>query len=102
MQAVEARILGLTQFAIQGLERLGYPVISPQGQGERSGVVCFTPHPERPEMTAQQVIGQLAAHKVYAAARDGIIRISPHFYNVPEEINSLLNVLEEIRQPVVK
>jgi selenocysteine lyase/cysteine desulfurase len=102
MPAVEARILGLTEIAIKGLEQLGYPVISPQEQGERSGIVCFTPHPERAEMTAQQIIDALAARKIYAAARSGIIRISPHFYNVSEEINILLNALEEIKRPVVK
>ena len=31
MQAIEERVLGLTTYAIAGLERLGYPVISPQG-----------------------------------------------------------------------
>ena len=96
MQAVEARILGLTRHAITGLERLGYPVVSPQGPGERSGIVCFTPHPQRPDKTPQQIVDDLAARNIATAARGTVIRISPHFYNTTEEIDTLLNVLEEM------
>lgn len=94
MTAVEARILGLTAHAIAGLERLGYPVVSPQGRGERSGIVCFSPHPSRPEMTSQHIMDELAARHIYTAARGTVLRISPHFYNTIEEIDTLLNVLE--------
>lgn len=99
MQAVEARILGLTDHAIAGLEQLGYPVISPQSKGERSGIVCFKCHPARQDLSADQLVTELATHQIHVAARNGIVRISPHFYNTPEEIDTLLNVLEELKQP---
>lgn len=99
MQAVETRILGLTSYAIQGLERLGYPVVSPQGAGERSGIVCFEPHPERQDITSQQIVDELAARNIYVAARGNVVRISPHFYNTLEEIDALLNALDELKQP---
>jgi selenocysteine lyase/cysteine desulfurase len=99
MAAVEARILGLTARALAGLERLGYPVVSPQGPGERSGIVCFTPHPQRPEMTPQQIVDELAARNIASAARGTVIRISPHFYNTIEEIDTLLNALEDLKRP---
>ena len=99
MPAIEERILGLTDYAMNGLERLGYPVISPRGTGERSGIVCFTPHPERPDLDAQHITEQLAERNIHVAARGSIVRISPHFYNVIEEIDTLLNALEEIKQP---
>jgi cysteine desulfurase / selenocysteine lyase len=98
MQAVEARILGLTSHAIAGLERLGYPVVSPQGAGERSGIVCFQPHPDRQNLTPQHIVDELAARQIYAAARATVVRISPHFYNTIEEIDTLLNTLEAIKQ----
>ncbi len=97
MQAVEARILGLTAQAIAGLKHLGYPVVSPLGAGERSGIVCFKPHPERQQLTVQHIVDQLASHNISAAARGDIVRISPHFYNTIEEIDFLLNTLEEMR-----
>src|SRR6185312_1846852 len=90
MQNVEARVLGITDYAIAGLERLGYPVISPQGQGERSGIVCFTPHPDRLDLTAQAITDLLAERNIFVAARGSAIRVSPHFYNTLEEIDTLL------------
>ena len=98
MQAVEARILGLTGHTIAGLERLGYPVISPQGAGERSGIVCFQPHPDRQDLTPQHIVDELAARQIYTAARATVVRISPHFYNTIEDIDALLNALEAIKQ----
>ena len=96
MQAVETRILGITQRAIAGLERLGYPVVSPQGSGERSGIVCFRSHPERHEQTVEQIVDMLANRRIYVAARGDVVRISPHFYNTFAEVDALHETLEEI------
>ncbi len=96
MQAVEQRILGLTGHAIAGLERLGYPVVSPQGEGERSGIVCFNVHPDRQDISPQQLVDELASRNIRIAARGNVVRISPHFYNTLEEIDTLLNALEEL------
>ena len=96
MQAVEQRILGLTGHAIAGLERLGYPIVSPQGEGERSGIVCFNVHPDRQDISPQQLVDELTSRNIRVAARGNVVRISPHFYNTLEEINTLLNALEEL------
>jgi len=101
IEAVEARILGLTAYAIAGLERLGYAVASPQGEGERSGIVCFKPHAERQDLSAQQIVDELALRNIHLAARGSIVRISPHFYNTLAEIDTLLNMLEEMKKPVL-
>jgi selenocysteine lyase/cysteine desulfurase len=99
MAAVEERILGLTSYAIAGLERLGYPVVSPQGDGERSGIVCFKLHPECRDINPQQLVDELASRNIHVAARGNVVRISPHFYNTLEEIDVLLNALEDLRKP---
>ncbi len=99
MSAVEERILGLTGHAIAGLERLGYPVVSPQDEGERSGIVCFKLHPERQDISPQQLVDELASRNIHLAARSDVVGISPHFYNTLEEIDRLLNALEDIRKP---
>src|SRR6266702_1067340 len=99
MPAVEERILGLTSYAIAGLERLGYPVVSPQGEGERSGIVCFKLHPQRQDINSQQLVDELASRNIHLAARGDVVRISPHFYNTLEEIDVLLNALDDLRKP---
>jgi cysteine desulfurase / selenocysteine lyase len=101
MAAVEERILGLTSNAIAGLERLGYPVVSPQDDGERSGIICFKLHPDRQDINSQQLVDELASANIHVAARGDVVRISPHFYNTLEEIHVLLNVLEAIRKSAV-
>jgi cysteine desulfurase / selenocysteine lyase len=98
MAAVEERILGLTSYAITGLERLGYPVVSPQDDGERSGIICFKLHPERQGLSPQQLVDELASRNIHLAARGEVVRISPHFYNTLEEIDDLLNTLEDMRK----
>jgi selenocysteine lyase/cysteine desulfurase len=98
MPAVEERILGLTSYTIAGLERLGYPVVSPQGDGKSSGIVCFKLHSERQNISPQQLVDELASRKIHVAARGDVVRISPHFYNTLEEIDVLLNALEDIRR----
>ncbi len=100
MTAVEERILGLTAHAIAGLERLGYPVVSPRGEGERSGIVCFKLHPERSDISPQQIIEELVSRNIHVAARSNIVRISPHFYNTLEEIDILLNALDDLKKPL--
>jgi selenocysteine lyase/cysteine desulfurase len=101
MAAVEERILGLTGHAIAGLERLGYPVVSPQGEGERSGILCFNLHPERQDISPQQLVDELVTRKIHVAARNDVVRISPHFYNTLEEIDVLLNALEDLKKPMM-
>ena len=101
MDAVEERILGLAKHAIEGLERLGYAVVSPQGEGERSGIVCFKLNPEGKEISPQQLVDELASRNILVAARGEVVRISPHFYNTPEEIDILLNALENLRKPAM-
>ncbi len=99
MPAVEERILGLTGHAFAGLEQLGYPVVSPQAEGERSGIVCFKLHPERQDISSQQLVDELASRNIHVAARSDVVRMSPHFYNTIEEIDMLLNALEDIKKP---
>ncbi len=102
MAAVEERISGLTSHAILGLERLGYPVVSPQGEGERSGIVCFKLHPERQDISPEQLVDELALRKIHVAARSDAVRVSPHFYNTLEELDVLLNALGDLKKLVIQ
>ncbi len=66
------------------------------GLGERSGIVCFNVHPNRQDISPQQLVDELASRNIRVAAHGNVIRISPHFYNTLEEIDTLLNALEEL------
>jgi cysteine desulfurase / selenocysteine lyase len=45
------------------------------------------------------LVDELASRNIYAAARNDVVRISPHFYNTIEEIDMLLNALEDTKKP---
>ena len=75
---IEARILALTGYLIDGLDRMGYEVISPhEHRHKRSGIVCFG-HPLHP---AQGLADRLYRAGVLISLRADVIRVSPHYYN---------------------
>jgi selenocysteine lyase/cysteine desulfurase len=83
---IEQRIIELTDRLIEGLRAGGCEVISPTGEGERSGIVCFS-HCARP---ADEVVEELTHAGIAAASRMGLVRLSPHFYNDEDEMERAL------------
>jgi selenocysteine lyase/cysteine desulfurase len=85
----ERYILGLNAVAIQGLEAKGYQIVSPQGEGEASGILSF----RHPTLQPERITDGLQAAKVNLAIRGGNLRISPSVYNDEAEIRRLLEAL---------
>jgi selenocysteine lyase/cysteine desulfurase len=83
---IEAQVLALTDRLIAGLLAHGHDLVSSQAPGERSGVVCFRPRGGEDPVAA---VERLRAAQISVAARSGVVRVSPHFYNTMEEIDSL-------------
>jgi cysteine desulfurase/selenocysteine lyase len=91
--AIEARVLGLSERLADGLQSLGYPLVSPQGEGERSGIVCFKQRPGG--LPVEELCQRLKEAKMIVVQRLDGVRASPHFYNTEEEIDRLLTTLEQ-------
>jgi selenocysteine lyase/cysteine desulfurase len=91
--AIERRILGLADLAVERLRSKGCRIASPLADGERSGIVCF----RHPAAAAETLESRLAAANVDVAVRDGAIRVSPSFYNDEEEIERLVRALPDAR-----
>ncbi len=89
---IEKRVLALTAQLIRGLRNKGYPVITPELEHERAGIVIF----QSPRQHPDQLCTLLQEKKIIAAARGTGVRVSPHFYNTEAEIERLLEVLPEI------
>jgi selenocysteine lyase/cysteine desulfurase len=85
----ERYILGLNALAKRGLEAKGYEIVSPQGEGEASGVLSF----RHPTLQAERIADKLQAAKINLAIRGGNLRISPSVYNDEAEIGRLLEAL---------
>lgn len=76
----------------RAMER-GFEVVSPRGPGEKSAIVSLrVPQGFDPAEVART----LRARRIHVAGRRGMIRVAPHFYNRPEQLDRLLSSLEEI------
>lgn len=85
------RIDALTRPLVEGLRDLGLTVASPQGETERSGIVLARGNFDPPDL-----VRRLGERRIYAAARGDGLRISPHFYNRPRQIDDLLAALRDL------
>ncbi len=88
-RAIEEHILALNALAADGLQRRGYRIVSPRGQGEASGVLSF----RHSQLDAEVIAQRLKEAKVDVAVRGGALRISPSYYNDESEIERLLDAL---------
>lgn len=73
-------------------ETEGVRLLSPPGGSRSSAIVSFVP----PDI--ERVHAMLRAAGVICSMREGAIRVAPHFYNRPEEIELLLDVLDSSRR----
>jgi len=98
MADIERRVLTLAQLVQAGLEAQGHEVISPNGPGERSGIVCFRPgRASGQALDVDALVVRLTeACGAVVAARNGLLRVSPHFYNTEDDIARFLSGLERV------
>jgi cysteine desulfurase/selenocysteine lyase len=89
IEAIERRILDLTDHLCELLDRRGIKVLSPRGQGEKSGIVTFCPR----EGSAEAVCAHLLKRRMITVPRQGGVRVSPHFYNTRGEMERLVEAL---------
>jgi selenocysteine lyase/cysteine desulfurase len=83
---VESRILSLTGRLADGLRDRGFRLISPLGDGEKSGILCFNSETEK----AQSIFERLQEAGVVCSLRENAVRLSPHMYNTEEECEHVL------------
>ena len=81
VEAIEERVLALTGYLIEKLREIGAVVQSPLEPESRSGIVNFkVGDPEA-------LVKRLQAKGFIVSARAGGIRVSPHYYNLEEEVD---------------
>jgi selenocysteine lyase/cysteine desulfurase len=85
---IAGRVLDLTDRLRGGLLAQGHSVFGPHAREGASGIVSFVPR----QGGAERLLERFLAHRVQVAARLGMVRISPHFYNTEEEIDRVLEL----------
>lgn len=91
--AVWSRIEALTAHVRQAAAREALDVVSPAGDGERSGIVCL----RWEGIDEKAVAARLADRDIIVSPRRGSVRLSPHFYNTTEQLDTTLAALIEAR-----
>ena len=76
---------------IEGLRRLGLPVITPEATDDRAGNVCFL------AADGQGLATRLAERGVLVWGGDGRIRISAHVHDGADDVRRCLDELASIR-----
>jgi cysteine desulfurase / selenocysteine lyase len=88
----EASVLARSRQVAEGLARLGLRRYGSDDPAHASGIVTAeVPDPE-------DTLAALAEAGVHAAVRNGLLRLSPTWYNTPEEVDRALAVLEALAQ----
>jgi len=87
--AIERHVLRLTDRLEKRADEVGLPVLSARDQGTRSGVMLLG----FAGRTPADLRSRTARARVTVTIRDTGIRISPHGYNTPEEIDAVIEAL---------
>jgi selenocysteine lyase/cysteine desulfurase len=94
--AIERHILALTGFLHERLSTLpGVRVVTPGPADERAGIVTIA---LPPGLDGQTVLQGMEKRGVTVALREGMLRFSPHFYNTPQEMATVVDLARECLQ----
>ena len=87
---IHSHLEELSDYVCERISEKGYEIVSSRLPGEKSQIVSVRP-PEG--LSAHDVFKGLEAANVIVSARSGVVRISPHFYNLKEDIDRLIEAL---------
>jgi kynureninase len=89
--AIRGRQQDLIEYLMAGADQAGLPVRTPRGRNARGGMVNIGVGQE-----AEKVCHALLDRDVCTDFRGDGIRVSPHFFNIEEDIDRLFAALREI------
>jgi len=89
IETVAAAVQGLGDLVAEGVRAKGYEVLGSRSPANGAGIVSF----RKAGLEAVSIVQDLFAAGITAAARQGWVRVSPHFYISPDDIGRLLEVL---------
>lgn len=87
---IERHLKQLTDHLCESLQAKSYRVVSSRRPGEKSQIVCIR---HTGATSAMAVYAHLKRQNIITAPRGDRLRIAPHVYNTPEEIDQLVDAL---------
>ena len=83
-------LLSLTAQLAEGAGKLGYELLGPPRTPDNSSAIISIRHPQ---LDSRLVHARLRDHGFITSPRQGYVRVSPHFYISPADIDALLAAL---------
>jgi selenocysteine lyase/cysteine desulfurase len=85
--AIEQHVLALGERLIEGATDLGATVVTPADPARRGPLVCVR------STDVAALVSALAPERIVVSSREDKVRIALHFYNVEEDVDTLLAAL---------
>jgi len=89
--AIEAHVAGLVDRLLDGLDALGATVVTPRDPRRRGPLVCIRAR------DVGELVEALVADRIVVSSREDKLRVALHFYNVDEDVDTLLAALARNR-----
>jgi len=89
VENIEQRVMRLGDEVIEQLQRRDLKLYSSTHPAERSGNISFVM-----EQDVSRLYEWMLERKVKLTVRDGLVRLSPHFYNNEDEILRFFDLLD--------
>ncbi len=89
LERIEKKLLKLGEILVSGLEAVGIGLVNSKDKKHWAGIYSFKV--QKPE----QLLEYLKENQVVCSVRNGLLRISPHFYNTPEEIHHVVDLIRQ-------
>ena len=90
---IEARIMHLGDKILGELRHRNFKILNSMIPEERSGIISFAG-----VINLKKLSGFMAENQVSLTIRDGLVRLSPHFYNSENEIDRFFDLLDRFRK----
>ena len=74
---------------MEGLQKRGIKILNSQVQEERSGIISYELKAE-----SEQFLTYMLGNNVSLTVRDGLVRLSPHYYNSKDEADRFFDLLD--------
>jgi selenocysteine lyase/cysteine desulfurase len=89
IENIAAAVQALGDRMADGVRRKGYEVLGARTPETGAGIVSF----RRGGLDVNALVARLREHSIIAASRAGWLRVSPHFYTTPDEIDKTIDLL---------
>jgi selenocysteine lyase/cysteine desulfurase len=90
IENIEQRVMALGDTILEQLQKRGLKIYSSTQPEERSGNIAFVMNQD-----VSRLYDWMLENKVKITVRDGLVRLSPHFYNSEDEILRCFDLLDK-------